>query len=1015
MDDQNVHHFWGYSPALDLNDYINSKRVTSRIKILQVCPYDARHTITTLGRSIRHSLSSLPKSDSSSCVESVTSKSDDPFVDLFVYEDSPEGLARHLLLVSTWLDSNLPLETRAQVLLEIHGNAFVRPSTAAYIDAQGRVLEKLIAGLAARGGRLSLPPSDASTSDPSPPLTSSPSKDNTSSGVNYHELKPGSPSGDSSTRNTNDISNTAIISHKTVAANANSSTSASSDSNVCSGEFSSFKSSGDNNEAHADNADKVSVSISSKSTLQNQPITNNPTAAAVLASLNKASVQAKKVQAMTVSSSLSSTAAATTKKPDLSATMALLGIKPKPSHNSSSNVAVIPPSPSLINTRVASSIPLPSTSSAKASSTAVLKQGKCKVKGGEKTEAWMKHPLAQLLDCSLMRFQDLDALMEAFKGFRLSPAEAAQLAVEIQPSSPSDLESRSASHSAATPSSAPPPSAPLAAAAAAAAVHMEKCWDARTRKWYGDRYDYRRNMVDWDYHMRLAPLGLPSTFGSNSRSKEDPLALLTPIHFHHFRAWRMNGVAYELRDSNYNHTNTSLLSLARGRTKEFKDRHGRDVGRSVTARGFWGDITISPFHAFGTVCEEPSFFKTVNKQLTHTAVDIAEYNIMSLIREVRVGDPKPKPLEEGAVGEKEVEEEEVKEEEVEEEAEEKEGESGEEKEGVEKKRMKNKDRVEKRVKEQLAIEEAGEEDDGVHRSMAARGPTSLKNLLEANEPPAVALTSVSQSEEEKAAARTALLRIAEMKADASALSRLAQRFRIIPLTGDIKPQSTTPHLPPSSPLSSPLMSSAAAAIYGCRPGYLPVPFDLATLGQRHIHYLASMAALVTDAQGGMVDGGKGNGGKGNGNTSDDSRDKNNKNKENTNTDNKKNDNKNGAANAVEDTNYRDNSCQDINPLSDNTTGTNNTDDNDNKELTGWIKATTVMNPGSLIIVESAKYIVQFRPDQSDAFAEKVEQAAKIAGFRSKEGKKEGEGKGVEAEVGEFGNLWNSFLAFRAPL
>ncbi len=32
---------------------------------------------------------------------------------------------------------------------------------------------------------------------------------------------------------------------------------------------------------------------------------------------------------------------------------------------------------------------------------------------------------------------------------------------------------------------------------------MVKAWDARARKWYEARYDFRRNLVDWDYHMRL--------------------------------------------------------------------------------------------------------------------------------------------------------------------------------------------------------------------------------------------------------------------------------------------------------------------------------------------------------------------------------------------------------------------------------------------------------------------------------------------------------------------------------
>ena len=62
-------------------------------------------------------------------------------------------------------------------------------------------------------------------------------------------------------------------------------------------------------------------------------------------------------------------------------------------------------------------------------------------------------------------------------------------------------------------------------------------------------------------------------------------------------------MAYELRDCVYSAPNRSLLSTARGRTREFKDRRGEDVGRSVTAWGLWADILNSPYHCFGTVCE----------------------------------------------------------------------------------------------------------------------------------------------------------------------------------------------------------------------------------------------------------------------------------------------------------------------------------------------------------------------------------------------------------------------------
>ena len=31
--------------------------------------------------------------------------------------------------------------------------------------------------------------------------------------------------------------------------------------------------------------------------------------------------------------------------------------------------------------------------------------------------------------------------------------------------------------------------------------------DRRSRKYYSDRFDFRKNVVDWDYHMRVVPSG----------------------------------------------------------------------------------------------------------------------------------------------------------------------------------------------------------------------------------------------------------------------------------------------------------------------------------------------------------------------------------------------------------------------------------------------------------------------------------------------------------------------------
>lgn len=64
-------------------------------------------------------------------------------------------------------------------------------------------------------------------------------------------------------------------------------------------------------------------------------------------------------------------------------------------------------------------------------------------------------------------------------------------------------------------------------------------------------------------------------------------------------------------------------------------RQLRDVGRSVSAFGYWGDVLNSPYHCFGTVANDPGLFKVANKQFIHTAVDVAEHNI--LVREGTYG------------------------------------------------------------------------------------------------------------------------------------------------------------------------------------------------------------------------------------------------------------------------------------------------------------------------------------------------------------------------------------------
>eukprot|EP00884_Botryococcus_braunii_P022267 jgi/Botrbrau1/8724/Bobra.0311s0034.1 len=164
---------------------------------------------------------------------------------------------------------------------------------------------------------------------------------------------------------------------------------------------------------------------------------------------------------------------------------------------------------------------------------------------------------------------------------------------------------------------------------------MRGGWESRCHTYYSSRYDHRRNLADWDYCMRLSERGNPG---------QDP-KLGSIIHAQQFRTWRETGIAYQVRDSRYTEANCSLISTAVGRAKEFKDRNGEDRGRSVAARGYWGDILNSPYHSFGTVSREASLFERSSFQFVKTAVDVAQYNVMCMLHELTEGQPYRHPSE----------------------------------------------------------------------------------------------------------------------------------------------------------------------------------------------------------------------------------------------------------------------------------------------------------------------------------------------------------------------------------
>ncbi|ESP05132.1 hypothetical protein LOTGIDRAFT_227827 [Lottia gigantea] len=173
-----------------------------------------------------------------------------------------------------------------------------------------------------------------------------------------------------------------------------------------------------------------------------------------------------------------------------------------------------------------------------------------------------------------------------------------------------------------------------------AVFDVEKCWDLRERKRLGVRYDSKKNVYDWDYHMKLIDTGADI------------------IHKVEYNNWRESGIAFTIRDGTYDIPNKTLAS-GMVFTQE-GEKHAR--------RGYWGDMVVGPFLTFGIESEEKSFFKKNNDQYTKTCENVCEYNVMSLLYELINKDryilPKPETQPESAKLTEITEEEEEAEEEV---------------------------------------------------------------------------------------------------------------------------------------------------------------------------------------------------------------------------------------------------------------------------------------------------------------------------------------------------------------
>jgi dynein assembly factor 3 len=136
-----------------------------------------------------------------------------------------------------------------------------------------------------------------------------------------------------------------------------------------------------------------------------------------------------------------------------------------------------------------------------------------------------------------------------------------------------------------------------------------KCWDIRLRTYFGTRYDVRKNAYDWDFQMKLIERKNCAIINNRVYSK-----------------WRDTGVGYELRDSVYDTANKTLAS-----GMVFNDPRSWE---KTSRRGYFGDIIVGPYLAYGIESDNMDFYKKQNEQYRFTAWDVAKDNVSKLMSSV---------------------------------------------------------------------------------------------------------------------------------------------------------------------------------------------------------------------------------------------------------------------------------------------------------------------------------------------------------------------------------------------
>ncbi|XP_063713509.1 dynein axonemal assembly factor 3-like [Symsagittifera roscoffensis] len=119
--------WWGFSPALNLIDYLPSREINndkgdthSEVNILLVNNHDPRNIINTLCNLCD------PKNQSQSRTK----------INFYVLEPFVEQVGRYMLLLNVILDASFGLQEKIETFLELYGNSLLRNPTAEYVSQQ---------------------------------------------------------------------------------------------------------------------------------------------------------------------------------------------------------------------------------------------------------------------------------------------------------------------------------------------------------------------------------------------------------------------------------------------------------------------------------------------------------------------------------------------------------------------------------------------------------------------------------------------------------------------------------------------------------------------------------------------------------------------------------------------------------------------------------------------------------------------------------------------------------------